>query len=152
MENYRFDTIEEFIGHDFGLSEGIVVDQERINNFATSTNDHQWIHVDVERAKKQSPFGGTIAHGFLTLSLVAGAMGSSGIVPPDAKAVFNYGLEGVRFLSPVPAGATVRMQFVLKSVESKGEGRKLLHIAGTVHIDGADKPALVGEFLAYISA
>ena len=151
-DNYSFATLESHAGHDFGLSDEIVVTQERINQFAEATDDHQWIHVDVERARTESPFGGTVAHGFLTLSLVAGAIGSSGVVPDDAKAVFNYGIENVRFLAPVPAGATVRARFVLKSVEDKGEGRKLLNIAGTVEIDGSDKPALVGDFLALVMA
>ncbi len=149
-ENYSYATLEDHVGHDFGFSQDIVVDQPRINNFADSTNDQQWIHVDVEKARKYSPFGGTVAHGFLTLSLVAGAMGGSGLVPGDAKAIFNYGLENVRFLAPVPAGATVRAQFVLKSVEGKGEGRKLLRVAATVEIEGSDKPALIGEFLALV--
>ena len=151
-DNYSFATLESHLGRDFGLSDDIVVTQQRINQFAESTNDHQWIHVDVERARAQSPFGGTVAHGFLTLSLVAGAIGSSGVVPKDAKAIFNYGIENVRFLAPVLAGATVRARFVLKAVEDKGEGRKLLNIAGTVEIDGSDKPALVGDFLALVIA
>lgn len=149
-DSYTFANLQDHTGHDFGTSEDIIVTQDRINIFAEATNDHQWIHVDVERAKKHSPFGGTVAHGFLTLSLVAGVMGSSGIVPPDAKAVFNYGVENVRFLAPVPAGATVRARFVLKSVEEKGEGRKLLRITGTVDIEGSEKPALVGDFLALV--
>lgn len=150
--NYSFATLEDNIGHDFGVSADIVVDQDRINNFADSTNDQQWIHVDVEKAKKFSPFGGTVAHGFLTLSLVAGSMGASGVVPKDAQAVFNYGIENVRFLAPVPAGATVRARFVMKAVEPKGEGRKLITVAATVEIDGSDKPALVGDFMALVIA
>ncbi len=151
-DNYSFATLETHVGHDFGAAEDIVVSQERIDSFADSTNDRQWIHVDVERASAHSPFGGTVAHGFLTLSLVAGAIGSSGVVPRDAKAVFNYGVENVRFLAPVLAGATVRSRFVLKSVEDKGDGRKLLTIAGTVEIEGSDKPALIGDFLALVIA
>lgn len=152
MENYSFATLEDYIGHDFGLSEPMVVDQQRINNFADSTNDHQWIHTDVEKAKKFSPFGGTIAHGFLTLSLVAGAIAGSGVLPKDSSAVFNYGVENARFLAPVPAGATVRARFTMKSVQAKGEGRKLITAAATVEIEGSNKPALVGDFLALVVA
>lgn len=150
MNTYSFETLENYIGHDFGLCAPIVVDQARINKFAETTNDHQWIHVDVARAAKESPTGTTIAHGFLTLSLVAGAIDSSGILPPDAKAVFNYGMEKVRFLAPVPAGSTVRARFVLKDVESKGPTQKLMTVSGSMEIDGQDKPALVGDFMAYV--
>ena len=150
MDNYSFHTLENYIGHDFGLCAPVVVDQDRINRFADTTNDHQWIHVDIERARKESPTGTTIAHGFLTLSLVAGAIDSSGILPPDAKAVFNYGMEKVRFLAPVPAGSTGRARFVLKAVEPKGPGQKLLTVSGSMEIEGQEKPALVGEFMAFV--
>ena len=149
-ENYSYETLEAHLGHDFGVTEFVPVTQERINTFADATNDHQWIHVDVERARKHSPFGGTIAHGFLTLSLVAGAMEEAAVIPGDAKAVFNYGVENLRFLAPVLAGAAIRAHFTLKSVEAKGEGRKLVRFGGTVEIEGSDKPALVGEFLALV--
>ncbi len=146
--DYTFATLQDHIGHDFGVSKDISITQDRINQFADATGDHQWIHIDVERAKQHSPFGGTIAHGFLTLSLIGGIMGECGVVPTDAKAVFNYGCENVRFLAPVPAGAIVRARFSLKAVEPRGDGRKLIRVAGTVEIEGSDKPALVGEFLA----
>ncbi len=150
MDTYSFHTLEKYIGHDFGLCAPILVDQDRINAFADITNDHQWIHVDVARAAKESPTGTTIAHGYLTLSLVAAAIDSSGILPPDAKAVFNYGMEKVRFLAPVPAGSTLRARFVLKAVDTKGPTQKLMTVSGSMEIDGHDKPALVGEFMAYV--
>ncbi len=149
-ENYRFETLEAHLGHDFGGTAFIPVTQARIDAFADATGDHQWIHVDVERARKHSPFGGTIAHGFLTLSLVAGAMEQAAVVPGDARAVFNYGVENLRFLAPVHAGASVRAHFTLKAVTPRGAGRKLLRLGGTVEIKGADKPALVGDFLALV--
>jgi acyl dehydratase len=90
-EGYSTRTLRDFIGHDFGASAPIAVDQERINTFADVTGDHQWIHVDVERARKMSPFGGPVAHGFLTLALLAAAVGAAGVVPADAKGVVNYG-------------------------------------------------------------
>jgi acyl dehydratase len=151
-DGYGFATMQDHVGHDFGVSQPVVVDQARIDQFADATLDHQWVHVDVERARRESPFGGPIAHGFLTLSLIAGMIGSCGVLPEDAGAFFNYGVENVRFLSPVPAGATIRARFVLKGVELKAEGRKLVRVVGTVEIDGAPKPALVGEFLALVAA
>ncbi|MTI43873.1 acyl dehydratase [Roseibium hamelinense] len=149
-QGYSVGTLKEFIGHDFGASEPIDVDQIRINTFADVTGDHQWIHVDVAKARKHSPFGGPVAHGFLTLSLMAAAVASAGVVPPDAKGVLNYGLEKVRFLAPVPSGATVRAHFKLADVEAKGDDRQLLRVEASVAIDGSDKPALVGELLAMV--
>lgn len=149
-ENYSFATLQEHIGHDFGRSDPILVDQDRINKFADATGDHQWIHVDIKRAKTQSPFDGTVAHGFLTLSLVAACIESSGVIPADAKAVFNYGVENLRFLAPVPSGAKVFASFSLKSVKDKGEGRKLITVTCRMDIAGGDKPALFGETLALV--
>ncbi|WP_037314039.1 MaoC family dehydratase [Ruegeria halocynthiae] len=148
-ENYTTRTLKDHIGHDFGLSDPIHVDQPKINGFADVTGDHQWIHVDVEKAN-HSPFGGTIAHGFLTLSLLAAATETSGIVPSDAKAVLNYGLDKARFLAPVPAGATVRSRFKLAGVEDKGAGNQLIRLEATLQADGSDKPAVVAELLAMV--
>lgn len=149
-KHYTFATLESHVGHVFGPTEFMPVTQARINLFADATNDHQWIHVDEARAAQESPFGGTIAHGFLTLSLVAGAMESAAVIPADVKAVFNYGVENVRFLAPVPAGASIRARFTLASVEARGDGRKLARFSGVVEIEGAEKPALVGTFLALV--
>lgn len=149
-DTYSFATLQDHIGHDFGKSKDISINQDRINQFADATGDHQWIHIDVERARKQSPYGGTIAHGFLTLSLVGGLIGESGAIPDGMRAVINYGVENVRFLAPVLAGATVRARFSLTSVTDKGEGRKLIRITGSVEIEGSEKPALIGDFLALI--
>lgn len=147
--NYTTTTLKDHIGHDFGLSEPMIVDQPRINGFADVTGDHQWIHVDPDKAR-HSPFGGTIAHGFLTLSLLAAATETSGIVPPDAKAVLNYGVEKARFLAPVPAGATVRSSFTLVGVEPKGEGNQLLRLEATLQAEDSEKPAVVAELLAMV--
>ncbi len=152
MTEYRFATLEAHLGRVYGPSRPVVVDQTRIAEFAEATGDHQWIHVDVERARRESPYGATIAHGFLTLSLVAEAMEHVGIAPPDASAVINYGVEKVRFLSPVIAGATLSARFTLTAVEPRGAGRKLLNIAGEVAAEGAGKPALIGTFLVLVIA
>jgi acyl dehydratase len=149
-EGYSIATLGEFVGHDFGASAPVKVGQDRIDGFADITGDDQWIHVDVERATKESPFGGPIAHGFLTLSLLAAAVSEAGCVPADAKGVLNYGLDKVRFLSPVPSGATVSCNFRLAGVEEKGQGRHLLRLEAEARIDGTETPAVVGEVLALV--
>src|SRR5262249_49598722 len=146
--HYSIRTLRDFIGHDFGASEPILVDQARINGFADVTGDHQSIHVDVEKCRRMSPFGGPIAHGFLTLSLLAAAVESAGVTPPDAKGMLNYGLDKIRFLSPVPAGATVRARFKLVDVEDKGPKGQLMRLQAELSVEGADKPAIIGEQLA----
>lgn len=149
-EGYSVGTLRDHIGHDFGVSAPIRVDQIRINTFADVTGDHQWIHVDVAKARKHSPFGGPVAHGFLTLSLVAAAVMGAGVVPADAQGAINYGLEKIRFLAPVPAGASITARFRLAGVEDRGDKRQLIRIEAQVDVEGQEKPALTGEFLAMI--
>ena len=149
-DGYSTATLKDFVGHDFGASAPVTVGQDRIDGFADVTGDHQWIHVDVEKAKKHSPFGGPVAHGFLTLSLLAAAVAAAGVVPADAKGVINYGLDKIRFLAPVPAGAAVTCGFKLAGVEDKGAGRQLLRLEAEARVEGADKPAIVGEVLAMV--
>src|SRR5215475_15349979 len=108
MPAYNMATAPLFAGRELGTSDWITVDQARIDQFAACTGDHQWIHVDVERARREGPFGGPIAHGYLTLSLVATMLMEVGVIPPDASTGLNYGLDKVRFLAPVKAGARVR--------------------------------------------
>lgn len=152
LENYRVETLGDFVGRELGVSDWVLVDQERIDAFAACTGDRQWIHVDVERAKRESPFGGTIAHGYLTLSLLASLAMEIGIVPKDAAAGLNYGLDKVRFMTPVKAGARVRNRVTLESVENKGGGRVLVKTMNTLEIEGEDKPALVAQTLAMLIA
>ena len=147
---YSTATLADFVGHDFGAAAPVTLGQLRIDGFAEVTGDHQWIHVDVERARAESPFGGPVAHGFLTLSLMAAAISDAGVVPADAKGVINYGLDKIRFLAPVPAGAKVACCFRLAEVEDKGAGRQLLRLEAAARVEGADKPAIVGEVLALI--
>lgn len=139
-------------GTELGVSDWVAVEQSMINQFAGCTLDDQWIHVDVERAKKQSPFGGPVAHGYLTLSLVAGLALKIGAVPKNTVAAFNYGLDKVRFLTPVPAGAKVRLRINMISIEEKAPGQHLLKTENIIEIDGADKPALIAETLAMLVA
>jgi acyl dehydratase len=134
------------IGREIGVSRWFEIDQARIDAFADITEDRQFIHVDPERAK-QTPLGGTIAHGFLTLSL-ASAMSYDCVPPLEGVAMgLNYGFDKLRFLAPVPAGSKVRGRFRLLSADDKGGGRWLLKHELTVEIEGADKPALVAEWL-----
>lgn len=143
-------NLNEWIGKEVGVSDWVLIDQARINAFADCTNDHQWIHVDVERAKRESPFGGPVAHGFLTLSLLADMGSNIGVIPKDVVAAFNYGMDKVRFLAPVKAGARVRARVVLMEVTEQAGGRKLIKLGNTVEIEGETKPALIAETLAML--
>jgi acyl dehydratase len=145
-----FATLSDWIGKELGTSQWVTVDQDRINEFARCTGDNQWIHVDVERAKKESPFGGPVAHGYLTLALLAEMNMDIGVVPKDALAAFNYGIDKVRFMTPVPAGARVRARTTLAEVADKDGGRKLVKLVSAIEIEGQAKPALVAETLAML--
>ena len=134
------------IGQEVGVSRWITVDQARIDAFAEITEDRQFIHIDPVAAA-QTPFGGTIAHGFLTLSLMS-AMTYDAVPPLEGVVMgVNSGVDKLRFLAPVPAGSNIRGRFKLLSAEDKGGGRWLLKHEVTVEIDGADKPALIAEWL-----
>ena len=142
--------LQSLIGTEIGLSKWILVDQARIDAFAEITEDRQFIHIDPVAAK-QTPFGGTIAHGFLTLSL-ASAMSYDAVAPLEGVVMgVNYGFDKVRFLAPVPAGSNIRGRFKLLSAEDKGASggvtRWLLKHELTVEIEGAEKPALIAEWL-----
>ncbi|WP_115731714.1 MaoC family dehydratase [Aminobacter aminovorans] len=147
------ETYEELranIGQELGVSDWVLVDQSRIDAFADCTGDRQWIHVDPERAKRRSPFRTTVAHGFLTLSLIGALVQEIGVVPENTLAAFNYGLDKVRFISPVKVGSRVRMRTVLMSMDDKGPGQYLLKAENTIEIEGEDKPALVAETLVML--
>src|SRR5882724_9980235 len=136
LPSYTMTTAPDFVGRELGTSDWVAVDQNRIDAFAACTDDRQWIHVDVERARRESPFGGTIAHGYLTLALVASLAMEVGLVPADATAGLNYGLDKVRFMSPVRAGARVRNRIVLLSAEQKDGGRVLIKTQNTLQVEG----------------
>jgi len=138
------------LGEVLGQSSWISVDQPRIDEFAHCTGDHQWIHVDQERAARESPLRGTIAHGFLTLSLLAPSVFEVLADRVQIRQAVNYGLEKVRFLAPVRAGTRVRNHLKLVAVESKGDARTLLTIENTVEIEGEDKPALIALALVLL--
>ena len=147
---YRMTTAAQFVGRELGVSDWVTVDQTRIDAFAACTGDRQWIHVDVERARRESPSGRPIAHGYLILSLVAAMLMDLGVVPPDAASALNYGLDKVRFIAPVKAGARVRMRAKLVSAEPQNGGRLLLKLQSTVEIEGEAKPALAADLLCML--
>ena len=150
IAQYSMATVAQFVGRELGTSDWVAVDQERIDRFAACTGDHQWIHVDVDRARRESPFGGPIAHGYLTLSLVGPTAMAVGVIPPDAATGLNYGLDKVRFIAPVRAGARVRNQVSLLAAEPQGGGQVLLKLRCTLQIAGEAKPALVAEMLCML--
>jgi acyl dehydratase len=137
------------IGDEVGVSSWIAVDQARIDAFAEATEDRQFIHVD-PAAATHTPFGGTIAHGFLTLSLLSRMAAEAMLVPDSLKMIVNYGLERVRFLAPVGVGKRIRGRFVLDSVEDKAPGRILMRHAVTVEIEDEAKPALTALWLTLL--
>ena len=136
------DELRSLAGQEIGVSDWTPVTQEMINRFADVTGDHQWIHVDVERARRETPFGSTIAHGFLTVSLLAELSRNTIDVRGDFKMRINYGFNKLRFVSPVPAGARIRARFTPQKV-TENEVTWLV----TVELEGRDKPALVAEWL-----
>ena len=143
------DDIRARIGTEIGVSSWIVVDQQRIDAFAETTEDRQFIHVD-PAAAAQTPFGGTIAHGFLSLSLLSRMAADVMQVPDATKMAVNYGLDRVRFIAPVRSGSRVRGRFTLDAVEDKAPGQLLLRHTVTVEIEGSVKPALTAQWLGLI--
>ena len=141
------DEIASRVGQEIGVSSWLTVDQERIDAFADATEDRQFIHVDPAAAAR-TPFGGTIAHGFLSLSLLSRMGAEVMLMPGGVRIVINYGLDRVRFLAPVRAGKRVRGRFVLDSIEEKAAAQVLMRHNVTVEIEGGDKPALSAVWLA----
>ena len=150
MTNLTLAGLGERVGQELGISDWVAIDQARIDLFASCTGDYQWIHVDVERAKRESPFRGPVAHGYLTLAMVAPLAMEIGIIPKDAAAGLNYGVEKVRFLAPVPAGARVRLRVTLSGIEPRDGGQVIMKTQNTLEVEGSDKPALVAETLALL--
>lgn len=146
-----FEQLPDQVGKTFGPSDWITIDQERINQFADATLDPQWIHVDPERAAT-GPFGTTVAHGYLTLSLLVTMVQNLGILPETAQLVVNYGLDKARYPAPVPSGSRVRCRAEVKACEPKGEGRLLLTLGCTVEVENSETPALVAQVLYLIIA
>ena len=150
MPAYSMTTATAHVGRELGVSDWVLVDQARIDTFGACTGDRQWIHVDVERARRESPFGAPIAHGYLCLSLLAAMLIEIGIIPPDAAAGLNYGLDKVRFLAPVKSGVRVRARATLASAQAQDGGRLLLKVNCQLEIEGEEKPALIAETLCML--
>ena len=149
MTALTFDDIRARICSEIGVSDWITVDQERIDAFAEATEDRQFIHIDPQAAA-QTPFGGTIAHGFLSLSLLSAMAYGVMLIPEGLKMGVNYGLDKVRFISPVPSGSRVRGRFVLEAADEKNPGQLLTRHLVTVEIEGRDKPALTASWLGLL--
>lgn len=142
-----FEGLRALVGQELGISDWIAVDQAMIDQFAECTGDRQWIHTDVERTRKESPFRKPIAHGYLTLSLISAMATDIDPFPEDTQAAFLHGLDSVRFIAPVRSGARVRMRTSLVSMEDKGPGQYLVRSNNTVEIEGDPHPALTAEVL-----
>jgi acyl dehydratase len=143
--------LREYVGRELPPSDWLTIDQERINAFADATLDHQFIHVDAARAATTS-FGGTIAHGYLTMSLISYFAGQCGVRPDRSTMAINYGSDKVRFLQPVRVGGRIRARAMLQDVQEKGSGQILLKTRFTVEIEGEQKPAMVADILSLFIA
>lgn len=140
------EELKSLVGQEVAVTDWVAISQERVNMFAEATGDHQWIHTDVERSRKESPYGGTIAHGFLTLSLLPMLM-ESAVSIPSSKMGVNYGLNKVRFPAPVPVGSKVRARMTLQEVEDIEGGVQVIWKV-TIEREGGDKPVCVAESIS----
>jgi acyl dehydratase len=148
MKVVKFAELESYVGQEIGHSEWVTIDQDRVNKFADATGDHQWIHIDVERAKRELPTKGTIAHGYLTLSLIPW-LGAQIMRIEGVSRGINYGSNKVRFTNMVPVGAKVRAKLKLLGVEAKAGGKQLTS-EYTIEIQGQDRPACVAETIGLV--
>lgn len=147
--NYTLENLETFIGQPLGVSDWVTIDQEQVNKFADCTGDHQWIHVDLEKAQA-SPLGGTIVHGYLVLSLLPMLTADLRMLPQGVTYALNYGADRIRFTSFVPVGSRLRNHVELLEVTRKPNGGILLKTKNTMEIEGQEKPAMVAETLLMI--
>jgi acyl dehydratase len=145
-----FDNIDSLIGQELGVSEWLTIDQSRIQAFADITLDQQWIHTDPLRAAAESPFGGTIAHGFLTLSLISHFQFQSAVFPTDVSSIINYGSDRIRYITPVKAGQRIQGRSMLINVDQRSPQQKLIKTSMTVNIENEAKPALIAEILSLL--
>jgi acyl dehydratase len=137
--------LSDLVGREVAISDWITVTQDRINAFADTTDDHQWIHIDRERARSETPFRTTIAHGFLTLSLMSALMRNA-ITIDGVEMTLNYGLNRVRFVSPLPSDSRIRARIVLAGIDNAGNGAQATWSI-TIERDGSEKPCVVAEWL-----
>ena len=149
---FTFDNARAFVGREIGVSAWHRVTQEQVDRFADVTRDHDWMHVDPERARRELPHGGTISFGFYTLSLLTAFSHEVGLWPDGADYGLNYGLNRVRWMAPVPVGRRIRGRFVLEAFDPHPSGGFLSTTRATVEIEGQDKPAMVAEWLGLFMA
>ena len=145
MRSLQLAELERLVGTELGVSDWRIVTQQQVDGFADATDDHQWIHVDPERAARESPYGATVAHGFLSLSLIV-ALVSEVVEVSDARIGINYGLDRVRFPAPVPVGSRIRGRVVLAGFEPLAAGAQLRFVV-TVEREGSEKPCVVAEWI-----
>ena len=145
-ETIAVSQLPELVGKVYAPTDWLEITQERVDQFADATNDHQFIHVDKEKAS-QTPFGGTIAHGYLTMSLLSYFSMQSGVLPEGLVMAVNYGSDKVRYLAPVPVGKRVRAHMKITDVSEKNPGQWLIRTAVTIEIEAVETPALVAEIL-----
>jgi acyl dehydratase len=150
-QEFGLANAEAFVGRELGVSAWVTMDQQRIAQFAECTEDQQWIHTDVERAQRDSPLGTTIAHGYLTLAMLAPSTFEIVVRPAGISQALNYGLDRVRFIAPVKAGSRVRNRIKLLAAEARSDGRMLLTTENTIEIEGEPKPALIAIALVMAS-
>lgn len=148
MKTFHYNDIAKHVGEDMGVSEWVLIDQDRVNKFADATGDHQWIHIDVERAKRELPTKGTIAHGYLTLSLIPFLASKISSIDGVSRGI-NYGSNKVRFTNMVTVGSRVRAKSKLLSAEPKGPGMQLTNEV-TIEIEGQERPACIAETISLV--
>jgi acyl dehydratase len=148
MKVINLADVSKHIGEDLGASEWVLIDQERVNKFADATGDHQWIHIDVERAKRELPTQGTIAHGYLTLSLIPFLASKISRIDGVTRGI-NYGSNKVRFTNMVPVGSRVRARSKIVAAEPKGPGLQVTNEI-TIEIEGQDRPACIAETISIV--
>ena len=144
---FSITEIKKFLGSEVGLSDWVVINQERINKFAKLTEDEQFIHIDPERASKETPFGGTVAHGFLTLSMLVKLAESALPKIKDVKFTINYGFDKIRFIYPVAANSNLRARFILKEVEERSLTQIMTKWDVSVEIKNVERPAIVATWV-----
>lgn len=149
VQNLRIDDLSQFIGREIGVSEWRTVTQEMVTGFANATHDRDWMHVDVERSRQESPYGATIAQGFLAMSLIIDFVHQLGFQTPDMDYALNYGADRVRFTAVMITGCRLRGRAVLKSLERRADGHYLMKLECTVEMEGSAKPAVIMDWLTY---
>ena len=145
-----FETAHSLVGRAVAVSDWMTIGQDRVDHFAAASDDCGWMHTDPVRARQESPFGGTIVHGFLSLSLISILSRSIGFWPPDSVYEVNYGVNNVRFTAPIPVGARVRGRFSLKDVQERDDGGHLFTTDIVIEVKNAERPAMYAQWLTLL--